>query len=135
MPAPTHVTFYSSTILDLVITNCPKHFSTSGTLSPPSNCDHSVIFPSMNLFIYRSQSYKRHLWNFNNVNITDLNWELLQLDWISLCESTSDIDVTYLSWYSYFRSIPLKTVTMRPKDKAWMDSKVRFAISRRNRLL
>ena len=37
---PTRVTFNSSTMLDLVITNCPERFSVSGTLSPPSNCDH-----------------------------------------------------------------------------------------------
>ena len=84
---PTRITFKSSTILDLVITNCPERFSASGTLSPPSNCDHSVIFASMNLFIHRSRSYKRCVWNFNNVNITDLNWELSQLDGISLCEN------------------------------------------------
>ena len=75
-------------MLDLVITNCPERFSASGTLSPPSNCDHSVIFESMNLFTHRSPSYKRQLRNFNNVNITDLNWELSQLDWFSLCEKT-----------------------------------------------
>ena len=137
---PTRVTFNSSTMLDLVITNCPERFSASGTLSPPSDCDHSVIFASMNLFTHRSRSYKRHVWNFNNVNITDLNWELSQFDWFSLCENTNDIDETYSYWYSYFRSviekyIPLKTVTIRPNDKPWMDSKVRLAIRRRDRLL
>ena len=95
---PTRVTFNSSTILDFVITNCPERFSASGTLSPPSNCDHSVIFASMNLFTHRSRSYKRCVWNFNNVNITYLNWELSQLDWISLCENTNDIDETYSCW-------------------------------------
>ena len=115
---PTRVTFHSSTILDLVITNCPERFSASGTLSPPSNCDHSVIFASMNLFTH-SRLYKRHVWNFNNVNITDLNEELLQLDWFSLCENSNDIDEIYSCWYGHFRSIiekhiPLKTVTIRP---------------------
>ena len=31
--------------------------------------------------------------------------------------------------------IPLKTVTIRPNDKPWMDSKVRLAIRKRDRLL
>ena len=137
---PTRVTFHSSTILDLVITNCPERFSASGTLSPPSNCDHSVIFASMNLFTHRSRSYKRHVWNFNNVNITDLNDELSQLHWFSLCENSIDIDEIYSCWYGHFRSIiekyiPLKTVTIRPNDKPWMDSKVRLAIRKRDRLL
>ena len=100
---PIRVTSNSSTMLDLVITNCPERFSVSGTLSPPSNCDHSVIFASMNLFTHRSRSYKRHVWNFNNVNSTDLNRELSQLDWFSLCDDTNDIDATYSCWYSHFR--------------------------------
>ena len=137
---PTRVTSNSSTILDLVITNCPERFSASGTLSPPSNCDHSVIFASMNLITHRSRSYKRQVWNFNNVNSADLNCELSQMDWFSLCENTNDIDETYSCWYSLFRSIiekyiPLKMVTIRPNDKPWMDSKVRHAIRRRDRLL
>ena len=137
---PTRVTSNSSTILDLVITNCPERFSASGTLSPPSNCDHSVIFVSMNLITHRSRSYKRQVWNFNNVNSADLNCELSQMDWFSLCENTNDIDETYSCWYSHFRSIiekyiPLKMVTIRPNDKPWMDSKVRHAIRRRDRLL
>ena len=115
-------------------------FSASGTLSPPSNCDHSVIFASMNLFTHGSRSYKRHVWNFNNVNITDLNDELSQLDWFSLCENSIDIDEIYSCWYGHYRSIiekyiPLKTVTIRPNDKPWMDSKVRLAIRKRDRLL
>ena len=77
---------------------------------------------------------------FNNVYITDLNWELSQLDWFSLCENANDIDETYSCWYSYFRSvvekyIPVKRVTICPNDKPGMDSKVRLAIRRRDRLL
>ena len=137
---PTRVTFRSSTILDLVITNCPERFSASGTLSLPSNCDHFVIFASMNLFTHRSRSYKRQVWNFNNVNITDLNEELSHLDWFSLCENSNDIDEIYSCWYGHFRSIiekyiPLKTVAIRPNDKSWMDSKVRLTIRKRDRLL
>ena len=41
---PTRVTSNNASILDLVITNCPNFFRETGTLSPPSNCDHSVVF-------------------------------------------------------------------------------------------
>lgn len=90
----------------------------------------------MNLFAYRSRSYKRQVWNFNNVNITNMNWELSELDWISLCGNTRDIDEIYSRWYGYFRLIigkyiPLETVTIRAKDKPWMDSKVRLSFRRR----
>ena len=80
------------------------------------------------------------MWNFNNVNITDLNCELSQMDWFSLYENTNDIDETYSRWNSHLRSIiekyiPFKTATIRPNDKPWMDSKVGLAIRRRDRLL
>ena len=87
---PTRVTCHSLTILASVITNCPGHSSTSETLSPPSNCDHSVIFANMNIFAYRSRSYKRQVWNFNNVDTTNVNGELSELDWISLSARLQD---------------------------------------------
>ena len=80
---PTRVTCHSLTILDSVFTNCPGHSSSSETLSPPSNCDHSAIFANMNIFAYRSRSYKRQVWNFSNVDTTNVNGELSELDWIS----------------------------------------------------
>ena len=131
---PTRVIFNSSTILVWLKQTVRSVLVLLELLSPPSNCDHSVIVTSMNLFTHRSQSYKRHMWNFNRVNIADLNEELSQLDWFSLCENTNDIDEIYSCWYSHFSSIPsiekyipLKTVTIRPIDKPWMDSRVRLA--------
>lgn len=96
------VIFNSLIMLDLVIINSLECFSVFGILSFLFNCDYFVIFVSMNFFIYRSCLYKRCVWNFNNVNIIDLNWELLQLDWFFLCENINDIDEIYLCWYSYF---------------------------------
>ena len=58
-----------------------------------------------------------------------------------LCvKNTHDIDEIYSCWYSHFRSliekyIPLEMVTIRPNDKPWMDSKVRLAMRRRERVL
>ena len=90
---PTRVTSNSSTVLDLVITNCPEHFSVSGTLSPPSNCDHSVIFSSMNLSLTEVVRTKGTC----GILITLMLQirELSQLDWFSLCDDTNDIDATF----------------------------------------
>ena len=62
------------------------------------------------------------------------------LDWFSLRENSNDIDDIYSCWYGHFCSIiekyiPLKPVAIRPNDKPWMDSKVRLAIRKRDRLL
>ncbi len=53
---------------------------------------------------------------------------------------TDNIDDLYCKWYEKFRealeiSIPNRTVTIRPRDKPWMNSDIRKAIRKRNRLL
>ena len=77
---PTRVTETTSTILDVVITNCPRYFSDSGTCSPPSNCDHSYIYTKMKIPYYKQKSSKRHILDFSNVNIAQLNEELSNLN-------------------------------------------------------
>jgi hypothetical protein len=63
---------------------------------------------------------------------------LLAVNWESLKDE--DINFAYEKWYSCFRGIieshiPHKTVTIRPRDKPWMNANVRRAIRKRNRLL
>jgi exonuclease III len=101
---PTRVTNRCSSILDLIITNYPVFFTNTGTLSPSSNCDHSVVFAKMNIQIFKCYAYKREVWNFNNVNFSALNKELLENNWYSLFDSAFDIDVVYNTWFSHFRT-------------------------------
>ena len=77
---PTRVIQNGATILDLIITNCPGYFVQSGTLSPSTNCDHSLIFAKMNLSFSEQKCYKRLIWNFNNVNESELHNSLLAMD-------------------------------------------------------
>jgi hypothetical protein len=128
---PTRITQNGATILDLVITNCRGFFVQSGTLSPPTNCDHSLIFAKMCLSFSKQKCYKRLIWNFHNVNETALCNSLLAVNWESLKDE--DINFAYEKWYSCFRGIieshiPHKTVTKRPRDKPWMNANVRRAI-------
>lgn len=76
---PTHITQYSKSLLDLIITNCPGYFVNFGTLSPPANCDHSLIFASLN--ILKPKCYQRCIWQFNVVNEVELCDELANFDW------------------------------------------------------
>ena len=136
---PTRITQQQATILDVVITSCSSFFIHTGTLSPPSNCDHSVIFAQMNIR-FKCQSYKREVWNFSNVDVSALNKEILETDWNPLLNNVYDIDHVYDVWISQFRDIvkkyiPLKLVTIRPTDKPWISGEVRRAIRKRDRLL
>ena len=119
----TRITLTGATLLDLVITNCPGFFVNSGTLSPPSNCDHSIVFTNLSISILKHKCYTCTVWDYQNVNTDSLNAALSNYDWFS----------------SFLRivkeHIPCKTVVIRPKDKPWMNSGVRKAIRKRNRLL
>jgi hypothetical protein len=135
---PTRVNQCSLTIFDLLITNCSSDFSSRGILSPPSNCDHSIIYGEMNFHLYKSPCLKRDVWNFSNVDILNLNRELDQVDCSLFLVNESDIDVAYEKWYRQFRCIvekfiPFKTVTIRPNDKPWMNGRIRLSIRKRNR--
>jgi hypothetical protein len=111
-----------------------------GTVSPPSNCDHSVVFAEMNIRTLKCHSYKREIWNFNKADFPALNRELLQSNWSSLFDGVFDIDIVYNTWFAHFHTIiekhiPLKIVTIRPRDKPWMNGVVRCAIRKHNRQL
>ena len=64
----------------------------------------------------------------------------MQSNWSSLFDGAFDIDIVYNTWFAHFRTIiekyiPLKIVTIRPRDKPWMTGAVRRAIRKRNRQL
>ena len=77
--------------------------------------------------------------NFNNVNESELHNSLLEMDLESQIDC-EDINIVYKNWFDCFRGIvesyiSHKTVTIRPRDKPWMNTTVRRAIRKRNRLL
>lgn len=137
---PTRITEHSASCLDFVITNCPNFFVDIGTFSPPLNCDHSYIFAKCSVSFARQRAFKRHIWNFSEVNISELNKELNEIELISIIENISHVDDLYSQWFSQVYNIVCKyihnkTVIIRPRDKPWFNSKIRSAIRKRNRLL
>ena len=137
---PTRITPTGATLLDLVITNYPGFFVNSGTLSPPSNCDHSIVFAKLSVSILKQKCYTRIVWDYKNVNTDLLNAALSNYDWDGCINDCHDVNIVYKNWFSSFlrivkEHIPCKTVVIRPKDKPWMNSGVRKAIRKRNRLL
>ena len=137
---PTRITKDKSSILDLIITDAPSYFISTGTHSPPSNCDHNFIFAKMNFSRPKPQAFKRFIWDFKSVLPNDLNDDLIRTNWHELTSKNCDINVFYKEWFSIFKQciekhIPYKEVVIRPRDKEWMNCKVRSAIRKRNRLL
>ncbi|CAH3015452.1 unnamed protein product, partial [Porites evermanni] len=48
---PTRITRSGESIRDLIISDSPGFFVSSGTLSPPANCDHCIIYANFNFFL------------------------------------------------------------------------------------
>lgn len=136
----TRVTARRASILDLIITNSPGYFVDSGTISPPSNCDHSLIFARMNISLAKSKCYKRLIWDLSNVDESRLLSALMNVHWDDVFVDVDDVDTLYNRWLDCFRLVlqtyvPNRTVVIRPQDKPWINSEVRRAIRKRNRLL
>jgi hypothetical protein len=86
------------------------------------------------------KSFKRHIWDFSNINIAHLNEECSNLNWENCEIDYNRIDDAYKNWFDYFYStvkthIPNRIVVIRHNDKPWMTSAVRSAIRKRNIIL
>ena len=138
---PTRITQTGESILGLIISDSPGFFVSSGTLSPPANCDHCIIYANLNCQKHKPKSFSREIWNFNDVDIDGLNSTLSNVDWNDVFDATPfDIDVIYQRFFYLFVGtvesfIPHKNVTIRPRDKPWMTGQIRQSIRKRDRLL
>ena len=92
----------------------------------------------MSITFIKQKSYKRFVWDFNNVNESEFCNALVTAN-LDVFTSHNDIKSIYENWftglYNVIEShICHKFVTIRPPDKPWMNNSIRRAIRRRNRL-
>ena len=66
---PTRINEYSTSLLDLLITDSPGLILDNGVLAPISNFDHSVRFCSFSLSCHRDRSFKRGVWNLKKADL------------------------------------------------------------------
>ena len=127
--------------MDFIITDSPGYFTATGTLSPPANCDHNIVFAQLNIQSPKPKAFKRMVRNFKHVNVNGLNAALIDADWASVfLPSTVSIDSVYDNWLDLFnfvlnKYILCREVTIRPRDKPWMNGSIRRGIRVRDRLL
>ena len=100
--------------MDLIITNSPGYFVTSGILSPPSNCDHSFIFGKIAVTQRKAKSFRRKIRRSSNVDVRSLN-EALKNNCMDdqLAGSTIIIDINeiYNKWFDGFNRVLLELIT------------------------
>ena len=78
---PTRITAHSATLLDLIITNSPGYFVNSGAISPPSNCDHSLVYARMSVSLEKQKCYTRHIWDYSKIDENALREVLVNAAW------------------------------------------------------
>ena len=128
---PTRYCNNSTTLLDLLITDCPYMVLNSGVSPPLANLDHCTIYCTLNIDTYRSKSYKRTVWDYKTANIQGLNEALERAPFdlpYMLYENINDIVEFYNSLIlsACKEHIINKTVTVRTKDKPWMCNEVKY---------
>jgi hypothetical protein len=96
------------TILDLIITDSPGHFISTGTLGPPAYCDHNIIYANMDIALSKPKSFiKRTVRNnYKNVNVNGLIAALLNANWNDVFINSLDtIDSVYDKWLNLLNYI------------------------------
>ena len=92
---PTSYSNKNTTLLDLLITDCPHMVLNSGVSPPLANLDHCTIYCTS----YRSKSYKRTVWDYKTANIQALNDALERAPFdlpYTLYENINDVDIISL---------------------------------------
>ena len=91
----THYCSYSATLLDLIITNSPGYFVNSGTISPPRNCDHSLVYARMSIWLDKQKCYTRYIWDYSKIDRNALREAFVNAAWDEVFYKIDDIEDLY----------------------------------------
>ena len=137
---PTRTIGQSSTLIDPILVTDPCRVLDSGVI-PVSDqiSDHKATYVSLKIQTDLSNSYYRDIWNYKNADYDKLNKCIFQFDWDSVINDNVTVDDACNKFTSIFlefckECIPRKKVLIRPNDKPWFNSELRYNIRLRDRL-
>lgn len=138
---PTHLdnTGRPQHLLDLIITDSPDLILNSHVMSPIARCHHCPTLCNLTITLPKDKPYKRTMWDFKHADIIGLNASLHAAPWYiayDIFENTDDL-VHY--WTTLFyetvkEHIPCREITIYPKNKPWVDKKLKLLFRKRSRL-
>ena len=128
---PTRITPTSETLLDVILTNKPELFKTSGALNPEMS-DHHLVYAIMK---ERVSQHERKVVTFRSTRTLDvekLNEDLSCAPW-NVMDSFDTLDEKYLFWESLLNTIvekhmPTKRMRFRKVDVPYMTPEWKRAI-------
>lgn len=135
---PTRITATSSTLLDPIFIN-NLDILRNTTVLPDFCSDHCPSVIEFNFRSLREKSYTKTIWDFKNADYQSIRNQLDLFDWnnkISDINNTNIINeiINEKITTCMINSIPQKTIRVRPKDKPWMNNRIRLGIRQRNRI-
>ena len=111
-----------------------------GTITvEPFISGHKATYVSIKSSISFTKSYYREVWNYKRADFEKLNNLISQYCWDSVINSTTSVDQASLHFTNSYTDlcktcIPRKRVLIRPPDKPWFSSELRYNIWLRDRL-
>lgn len=139
--SPTHLdnTGRPQHLLDLVMTDSPELILDSHILAPIDKCHHCPTFCKLAVRLPKDKPYKRTVWDLKNIDIAGLSLALTSAPWNVAYDIYDDIDDIEHYWTSLFidtakQFIPMRIITVRPRNKPWITKTLNILIRKKNRL-
>ena len=136
---PTRITSSSSTLLDLIFTNCPDKVACSG-VSHVGISDHSLVYAYRKLCIDRSGSGHKTVTyrKFKNFSSESFRNDIASQRWDDLLNFEDPNDM-WLAWKTLFLNVvdkhaPLRTKRVRPSKCPWITPQLKKCMCERDKL-
>ena len=136
---PTRITSTSQSLIDPIFISESCCLVESGTMPTESEVsDHKITYVSVKSNSGKTQPYYRTIWNYKRADWENLNTLIRNFDWNELFRESNSVDSACDKFTEVFFSlvrqcVPSKKVLIRPNDKPWFTSELRFNIRLRDR--
>ena len=127
----------SSSLLDLIITDSPGYIINTEVNEPLGDPYHCRISCSVKVDYKKPSAFPRTIWKYNLADYQKLNDELIEAPWATM-NIFPEIDDAAHYFETLFLNIckthiPVKNITVRPKDKPWITNNLKRLFRKRGR--
>ncbi len=136
---PTRITPNTRTLLDVYITSRRSLISKCFTLVPicSDHCPVVAHIPFRSI-LKSKKAFRRRVWDYTSADYESLNDSFFCTNWEELLGGCQNVDDAFKKFLNEInaqtdRFVPNKEVTIRPRDKVWMNGHCRRLMRARNR--
>ena len=135
---PTNFTSTPGTCIDLIFTNNDSIVDKVSVTTPICST-HSPVSFDITYNTFKQYAYKRTIRNYNYANYADISNDINITDWDSTVFNSENINEVYDNFLQTYNNIidkhiPKKVITIRPRDKPFMNNNIRLKMRQRNRI-